>query len=58
MRRWNFFKSKVVGLKVHRNTELDFLGFSCFPCVRAVPKCLKHPAGAGQKLIHCRDIDC
>jgi len=31
-RRWNFFKSKAVSLKVHRNTETVILGFSCFPC--------------------------
>jgi len=24
--------------------------------LRSVPKCLKHPAGPGQKLIQCRDI--
>jgi len=24
---------------------------------RAGPKSLKHPAGPGQKLIHCRDMD-
>ena len=25
--------------------------------LRAVPKCHKHPAGPGQKWIHCRDIE-
>jgi len=26
-------------------------------CLRWVSKCLKHPAGSGQKLIQCRDIE-
>jgi len=30
-RRWKFFKSKAVILKVHRNTETVILEFSCFP---------------------------
>jgi len=29
----------------------------CSTYLRAVPKCLKHPAGCGQKLIHGRDIE-
>jgi len=29
-RRWNFFKSKAVSSKVHRNTETVILGFSYF----------------------------
>ena len=40
-------------------TKLKHCAFRCFwdpfcwtPLFRAVPKCLKHPAGPGQKLIH------
>jgi len=30
---------------------------TCLLILRAIPKCLKHPAGPGQKLIHGRDIE-
>jgi len=58
---WKYHTINVVAMErafdCQKNTPTVCFCCTCLLILRAIPKCLKHPAGPRQKLMHGRDIE-